>query len=257
MTIARARLIENFGRNAADYDARANFQHTQTARVVDAAHMLVSAQANILDVGCGTGQFAEMSAATQPNWQITGVDIAEGMCKVARARCTTIQADAEALPLADASYDAVVSSLCLQWVAQLDTGMREIGRVLKPGGLAVLATLAQGTLSELHQAADVAALPLGLLAMRDVEEYKTAARKIGLEITMATSSCEIRHYATLRVLIDSMRDIGAGNNFVRSTQGMMGAKRWRAMAEAYELLRMPEGLPATWNHLFMILRKPL
>lgn len=256
MTIARARLMQNFSRHAMQYDARADLQHRQTLRVADAAMMLLPEQARILDIGCGTGQFAAITQTQRTHWHIYGADIAAGMCAAASKHCSAIQTDAEVLPFADASYDGVVSSLCLQWVQQPARAFTEITRVLKPGGRAIITTLLNGTLAELQAASAEAALSLSLLPMRTEAEYRSTAEEAGLRVTMAEATREVRHYASVCDLMNSMRDIGAGNNFVREPQGLMGAQRWKAMLGHYETLRAPEGIPATWHTLFLVMSKP-
>lgn len=254
--MARQRMMENFSRHAMAYDARAEFQHGETVRVVDAALMMLPEQARILDVGCGTGQFAAMAKPARPEWRVTGVDIAGGMCALAAAHCKAMQADVEALPLADASYDAVVSSLCLQWLNDLPRAMGEMARVLKPGGRMILTSLLQGTLYELEQVSCEAQLELGLLPMRSLEEYLQAVEMAGLRVTLKTATQEIRYYPSVRELMDSMRQIGAGNHFAQEPRGMTGARRWKTMLAHYESQRVAEGIPASWHKLFLVLSKP-
>lgn len=253
MTVSR--MSDNFSRAAHSYDARARFQQTETKRVVDAAQMLFPDQARILDIGCGTGWFAELSRPLSKAWNIFGLDIAAGMCDAARARCTPIQADAASLPVADNACDAVVSSLCVQWVDDLPGTFREIMRVLKPGGRAVIATLCQQSLSELREAAASAELPLGLLAMRPAADYERAIAAAGFTTTLFRHDVGADYYPDMQTLLNSMRQIGAGNP--AGSGGLMGATRWKAMCAAYEKYRTPQGLPATWDRLFMVLHKPL
>ena len=55
--------------------------------------------------------------------------------------------------------------------------------------------------------------------------------------------------------MDSMRGIGAGNNFGNASRGLVSPKRWAVMVTEYEKLRLAEGIPATWEHHFFVLRK--
>jgi malonyl-CoA O-methyltransferase len=257
MQVARTRLQRNFSRAAEGYDAQAQFQHVQTRRVLDAALMLLPARARMVDIGCGTGYFAQMARGHRPHWAVVGVDIAQGMCQAASMRCDVLQADAAQLPFADSTLDAAVSSLCLQWVEDKARAFGEIARVLKPGGQAIIATLGTDSLQELRAAAVQVVLPLGLLPMVRAEDYRAAIASAGLAVTLFEQSCDVEHYATVGALLDSMRGIGAGNSFGDAPRGMTGAGRYRAMLAAYEKSRDPKGLPATWERLFMVLRKPL
>ncbi len=94
----------------------------------------------VLDVGCGTGTFAERLVHTNPHIAITGVDVSIGMLAEARRKTARapnarfVQASAEALPFPDASFDVVVSASALHYVPDPAQGVREMARVLRPGG---------------------------------------------------------------------------------------------------------------------------
>ncbi len=256
MLISATRLQRNFSRAAAVYDARAELQHVQTRRVLDAARMLLPARAVMADIGCGTGYFAAAARETHPDWRIIGIDLAQGMCAVASRRCVAINADAVALPLADASMDAVVSSLCYQWVEDQVAAFAELARMLKPGGRAIIASLGAATLQELRGCAEAVQLPLNLLPMRAFEDVRASLETAGLEVTLADARRETRYYPSVNSLMESMRAIGAGNNFAGGASRFIAPKRWAAMLAQYERLRCAEGIPATWEHHFFILHKP-
>jgi len=96
----------------------------------------------ILDLGCGTGMFVdELSARAR---FLVGVDVSLEMLNVARGRArkvALVQADADALPFTDGSFDAVVSVTLLQNMPDPSATVREVARVLKPGGVAILTSL--------------------------------------------------------------------------------------------------------------------
>ena len=256
MKVARQILQHSFSRAALAYDARAQFQHTETLRVLDAALMVLPEVATIADIGCGTGYFAAIAKEKRPHWRLIGVDIARGMCAVAATRCEAVNADAACLPLVDGSLDAAVSSLCYQWVENQAAAFAELARVLKPGGRAVVASLGANTLAELRASAEQAQVPLGLLPMRDFAECKADIVASGLAITLAECRAVTQYYPHVSALLESMRAIGAGNNFVNGARGFIGPKRWAAMVAHYERQRTLDGIPATWEQHFFILHKP-
>jgi demethylmenaquinone methyltransferase/2-methoxy-6-polyprenyl-1,4-benzoquinol methylase len=99
---------------------------------------------HILDVATGTGDLA-LLLQRKTAAAVTGVDIAGEMLAVAkkkarsRERLRFVQAQAEALPFADSSFDAVTVAFGVRNFEQLPQGLAELRRVLKPGGtLAVL-----------------------------------------------------------------------------------------------------------------------
>ncbi|MCX5420989.1 class I SAM-dependent methyltransferase [Streptomyces sp. NBC_00078] len=85
-----------------------------------------------LDVCCGTG--AHASRLRQLGWARVGVDLSGGQLRHAARRLPVALADATALPLADASVPAAVCVLASTDVPDYAAVLREIARVLEPGG---------------------------------------------------------------------------------------------------------------------------
>ena len=109
----------------------------QWAERMAAAAQIGSAD-RVLDVACGTGALARAAAdRTGADRQVTGFDRNEGMLAVARRIRPQIdwhQGDAAALPFADGSFDVVVSQFALMYFADRLAALREMRRVLEPGG---------------------------------------------------------------------------------------------------------------------------
>jgi SAM-dependent methyltransferase len=92
-----------------------------------------------LDAGCGTGFQAAHLAAL--GYAVHGVDVSAGLLAVARERgaAALVRATVEALPYADASFDAVACcGSTLSFVDAPARALEEIGRVLRPGGRLLL-----------------------------------------------------------------------------------------------------------------------
>jgi ubiquinone/menaquinone biosynthesis C-methylase UbiE len=87
----------------------------------------------LLDVGCGTGSYA--AGLAELGWDVTGVDLSEDMLRRAAEKgVRTVHADAAALPFENATFDAAVSVFTNTDVDDLAAVVREIVRVLRPGG---------------------------------------------------------------------------------------------------------------------------
>ncbi len=100
----------------------------------------------ILDVATGTGDFAFEAMKLNPE-EITGIDISDGMLEIGRKKIakrglsdkmTFLNADSENLPFEDNAFDAVTVSFGVRNFQDLLAGLKEINRVLRPGGKAII-----------------------------------------------------------------------------------------------------------------------
>jgi demethylmenaquinone methyltransferase/2-methoxy-6-polyprenyl-1,4-benzoquinol methylase len=89
----------------------------------------------VLDSCCGTGDLA--LASVRIGGRVTGVDFSERMLERARQKSSDVmwmQGDALALPFEDASFDAATVGFGVRNLSELEDGLRELRRVLRPGG---------------------------------------------------------------------------------------------------------------------------
>ena len=109
-------------------------------RIVRAA-LGASAGERVLDVGCGPGFYcAELLEDVGPSGSVVGVDGSPAMLALAARRCAAyanvelLEGDALELPVADASFDAVLSVQVQEYVADAAAASAELWRALRPGG---------------------------------------------------------------------------------------------------------------------------
>ena len=104
----------------------------------------------MMDVATGTGDFALLACRMLRPQSLVGTDISEGMMQVARRKAREAglddrirfrREDCEALTFADASFDAVTVAFGIRNFEHLDRGLREMCRVLRPGGHLVILEL--------------------------------------------------------------------------------------------------------------------
>ena len=110
-------------------------------RLIDAARIVAGQR--VLDVACGTGVLTQAVAdRVGPSGSIVGVDINEGMLSIAREKHPAIEwrnAPAEDLPFEDMRFDSVVSQFGLMYFDNQQLALKEMMRVLKPGGTLAIA----------------------------------------------------------------------------------------------------------------------
>lgn len=151
-----------FGRIAGRYDLlnhllSFNIDRTWRSRTVRrVAGVVARPNARVLDMCCGTGDIllaldAQRTRLPSPQGRtVLGSDFCHPMLVEANrkaslrgARTTLFEADSLALPLADASLDLITVAFGFRNLASYDRGMREMLRVLKPGGVAAILELSQ------------------------------------------------------------------------------------------------------------------
>jgi len=108
----------------------------------------------VLEVGCGMGQFAER-VSREVDAELVAVDLAPRMVELACERgVDALVGDVQALPFADDEFSCAIANWMLYHVPDLDVAVRELARVLRPGGRLVAATLGEENLADLWQLVD-------------------------------------------------------------------------------------------------------
>ena len=125
------------------------------------SHILQKQDTRILDLCCGTGDMtlALRRRAGQVANQIVGADFAHAMLvraapKTAEKNISLFEGDALQLPVGDSSFDLVTSAFGFRNLANYDAGLREIYRVLRPGGEVGILDFSEpkGALGKLYRA---------------------------------------------------------------------------------------------------------
>ncbi len=134
-------VLTEYARLAGQYDRRWSFYVDATTR--ETLKRLCSHPGDaLLDVGCGTGTFLQALASAFPSAKLTGVDPSPAMLDIARAKLGPAAelkpGRAESLPFLDETFDVVVSTSTFHYLRRPGKALREIARVLKPGGEIVI-----------------------------------------------------------------------------------------------------------------------
>jgi ubiquinone/menaquinone biosynthesis C-methylase UbiE len=143
------RRVQRYGWDLAAIDYEPLWQ-AQLAEAQAALLSLASLEPGdrVLDIACGTGLVSFGAArAVGPEGHVLGIDLSERMVDAAERRardlhlsnCSFSRMDAETLALPDASFDVVLCALGLMYMPDPEEAVREMRRVLRPGGRVALA----------------------------------------------------------------------------------------------------------------------
>src|SRR5687768_1244655 len=144
-TLEEGQVRAMFDRIAGPYDVMnsvmtAGLHHRWRERAADLA--MVTPGSRALDVATGTGDLAvELARRVAPGGEVVGSDFSEGMLERARRKSSAVrweQANALALPYPDGGFDAATVGFGARNFSDLEQGLREMARVVRPGGRVVV-----------------------------------------------------------------------------------------------------------------------
>lgn len=266
-----------FDRAAGRYDSAAAVQREACARLAAFAAPFVAEGLPpgglAVDAGCGTGYGLAAVATLCAGAHRIALDLAPAMLAQARrgmARdsaagaptsvapddVSVVCGDLEHLPLASGSVAFLWSSLALQWCSPA-LALGEIGRVLRPGGLAVVATLGPATLHELEAAFAAIDEAAHRIAFHPAETWAARGRAAGLVPQGVAQAVLHARAPDLRRLLRDIKTIGASTVSDGRRRAPLGREAWRRLEQRYESHRGADGLlHATYDLILLALRKP-
>jgi ubiquinone/menaquinone biosynthesis C-methylase UbiE len=134
-------VVAEYARAAEKYDEKWAFYVDATTRET-LRRMPMTPAARVLDVGCGTGELLMRLRAKYPDAWLAGLDPVAEMLDVARDKLSGKEdlriGYADSLPWASSSYDVVVSCNMFHYISHPIQALKEMARVIRPGGALVL-----------------------------------------------------------------------------------------------------------------------
>ena len=257
------RVRRAFDRVAAGYETRAVLQRTVEAHCLARLDLVRLTPRSILDLGCGPGVAGRALLKRYRGAQLTGVDFAPAMLRVARGRRRWFSAqrfvcaDAQALPLAADSVDLAFSNLTVQWCNDPAAVLAEVWRVLRPGGLFMFTSLGPDTLKELRAAWRAADRHTHVSAFIDMHDLGDALGRCGFEQPVLDVERFCLTYPDVRALAADLKAIGAHDATAGRRRALTSPAAWAAMEAAYEPFRSDGRLPATYEVVYAHAWKPL
>lgn len=172
---------------------------------------------HVLDVACGTGVLArEASKRVGPEGSVTGLDLNEGMLAVAKRIQPDVdwrQGDAAALPFENDRFDVVVSQFGLMYFPERVAALREMWRVLKPGGRLGVASWASfenaegyrllAEIAERRTNAEAAAILRSPFVLGNVDELLGLYRAAGIEQVELNTREDFAHFPSIEEFVSA------------------------------------------------------
>lgn len=188
------------------YAATYRRRHVTTADWLDRADL--SSGGLTLELGCGSGRLTAESSAQR---RVIAVDTSMQMLQRARQRvgsdASFLRADAAHLPMGDGVADAVVALGVLPWVSDLREVVAEVGRIVRPGGLAIVSIDNRWRLGSIL---DPLRSPLTFWLRRFARRVLPPPKKPRPPVTMHSSADLKRALRVARLHIVDERWIGFG-----------------------------------------------
>ncbi|KTT96541.1 hypothetical protein NS355_14155 [Sphingomonas yabuuchiae] len=202
--MAETKVIARAFDAASAYDAHAMVQRRVADWLAERIVALAPPAPRVLEVGCGTGFLtaATLPRLASPDWLMTDIApamLARGLAKHPDVRGRVMDGEYPDLP-GEAPFDLIVSSLAVQWFADLQGGLQRLAGLLAPGGQLLVTTLLEGTFAAWHEAHRAEGFAAGSPVYPPVE---------ALGWPVETRAFEQRHESAA-AFMRALRAIGAG-----------------------------------------------
>ncbi|MGF1625033.1 MAG: methyltransferase domain-containing protein [Alphaproteobacteria bacterium] len=224
------RRVQRYGwdKAVADYESgwRAQLEPAQSLLLEMAA---LRSGAQVLDVACGTGLVSfRIADAVGPSGAVVGVDLAGEMVEAAARLAAERGAghvrfercDAEALPFADATFDVAACALGLMYVPDPTQALREMHRVLRPGGRAAAAVWGART-------------DCGWAEIFPIVDARVASEVCPMFFHLGTGDTLARSFAAAGFVDVAVRRIDAALVYATAADALAAAFRGGPVALAY------------------------
>lgn len=248
-----------FDRAAPSYDAAAVVQREICHRLAEFGASFVPATHGgfVVDAGCGTGYGLKLLDQLFPHATGIALDFSPAMlshlpdCGAKLPVC----GDLEAWPLKSQSVDAIWSSLALQWCDPA-TALKEQARVLRPGGITLIATLGPSTLFELRNAFAEVDDEQHVIDFHPMQRWKDEALRAGFDCLATENAPSHARAVDLRSLLRDIKAIGAHSVGPERRRKPLGRAAWRTLESAYEIHRQADGMfVATYDVILLALKR--
>jgi len=257
--IDKNKVRESFSLASAHYDEQAQLQKKVGEELFK--KVILEKADNIVDIGCGTGFLTHDLLQEGKARQIIAIDIAFSMLQVCKTKLEQfssvnyICADAEGLPVLKASVDAVVSNLALQWCQNLSQVFNGFNEVLKEGGQVFFSTFGSATLRELKCSWKTVDDYSHVNEFFTVDQLHFYLQKSGFKSIIIETKVYQSNYQSVMGLMRELKGIGAHNVLSGRNRKLTSKGQMRKMIEVYNKYRSNGVIPATYEIIFVSVKK--
>lgn len=250
------KIAFRFNRAANTYDTAAVLQQTVGQALLERLRGIRLKPQNILDLGCGTGYFTSLISKAYSSATIIGLDKSESMLKRSQVNLEQnghsniycLGGQAESLPFRENSFELVCSNLMLHWSSDFSASLRELYRILKPGGLLLFSIVGVDTLKELRYAWMQGDNHPHVHVFPDMHDLGDALLQTAFTDPVMDVDYFTLLYSEVLVLMRDLKKLGVQNLSSDRHRGLTPKKSLQMCIQAYEMFRDADGkLPATWE----------
>jgi len=260
-TYSKEMVRQSFDGAAQGYNDFTSLQRLIGDRLMTHGVLKQHTFSSVLDVGSGTGYLTNKLSHLSGVDQLYALDIAVGMLYQTRHHLGEYQAkglicaDAECLPFNEGVFDMMTSNLAFQWCENLEAVFRQAYRVLHSSGALVFSTFGPTTLFELKESWGAVDEAVHVNSFVDVDVIRQNLQLAGFKNITIVSDDIVRYYESPKALMRSLKGMGAHNMNRGRRLGLTGVQTFKAMLNTYECLRTEQGIPATFQAVYVSANK--
>ena len=260
--ISKQKVRRAFDRAADSYDDAAVLQKEVCRRLLEKLEYIRLSPQLILDAGVGTGEAVSPLMRRYKKSRVIALDLSERMLAKASEHGGLLRkpglvcADLEQLPFRDACFELIFSSLTLQWCNDLQATMRDLLRVLKPGGLLMFTTFGPDTLKELRACWSRIDDAVHVNEFADMHDTGDGLLRAGFADPVMEAETITVNYRNVDQLLADLRAIGANVTAEGGRAGLTAPPVLSKLRDAYDEFRVNGLLPASYEVVYGHAWKP-
>jgi len=256
----KKKISQHFSISAPNYDSASVVQRQAADDLLQMAGELVSAPERIIDIGCGTGYASNKLKRIFSDSFLISLDLAEGMLRQAKINFADdnsfngLRGDVEFLPVKNHSVDLIFTNATLQLCNQIEQTLTEIHQALKPGGAFLGTTFGPATLNQIYQSWEI-------VEPDNIDEHRFSFNSAAYWKTIFSSGewvnptidvkTHTQYYPTAMEALKSIRMAGVKNSLSARKNSLTGRKTFFKFVDELEKKRESQGIPLTYEIIFI------